>query len=479
MKKCFNFMTFIVMSVIALSFTSCKEDEPAQLELRSENEILKFEIPAVGLEGIINAESATIELLVPSDIDESLLKDLTPVIEYSTGAEISPAPTVAQDFSKDVKYTVTAQNGDEKEWTVTLKHSDYVLGIGKTTQIWLNTDATSPNVEPALAVLDGYVVLSRSGVVLDANGNTLSDKKLNMEGIAVTPESTDAQNIPFVLTNDDAGNLIGATLGAWGAYNPEGSVNEFFRVYKWSSIDADPEEVLCSNEAGSAKLGRRLNVVGDINNNAYVTSYRDGTEFFVWKIENGVVTGRPNWADVPEKINMGHTGTNTMYQQLIPVSTSNIFPYYYGGRHTGATASTVRYVPFLGGEEIFIPGPFTNDPEEPFKSVGWGNYVLDMYKFKFNDRDYLAVMSLMFPSGAESPKYYITIIDLKDEANEKFTFACDPIMVTFDSNTPNGNLTAGITAGPEVTDGELRTKKLYAVYTGLGVACFELSNSVK
>lgn len=45
-------------------------------------------------------------------IDNQNLKNIKPsVFEYSDFATVSPSPTIAQDFSKDVEYTVTSQSG--------------------------------------------------------------------------------------------------------------------------------------------------------------------------------------------------------------------------------------------------------------------------------------------------------------------------------------------------------------------------------
>ena len=41
----------------------------------------------------------------------SAVNNLIPVIEVSEGAAVSPKSGVAQDFSKDVTYTVTAEDG--------------------------------------------------------------------------------------------------------------------------------------------------------------------------------------------------------------------------------------------------------------------------------------------------------------------------------------------------------------------------------
>ncbi|HMP94592.1 MAG TPA: DUF5018 domain-containing protein, partial [Phnomibacter sp.] len=65
---------------------------------------------------IINTASATVTLVVPSATD---LNNITPVnISLSAYATINPLPNVARNFSSAVTYTVTAQDGSTKLWTV-------------------------------------------------------------------------------------------------------------------------------------------------------------------------------------------------------------------------------------------------------------------------------------------------------------------------------------------------------------------------
>ena len=62
------------------------------------------------------ANTVTIDVMIGTD-----LSDLTPTIMVSDGATISPLSDVARDFSTDVTYTVTAENGTTTEdWTISV-----------------------------------------------------------------------------------------------------------------------------------------------------------------------------------------------------------------------------------------------------------------------------------------------------------------------------------------------------------------------
>mgnify|MGYP000085468051 CR=1 FL=1 len=87
----------------------------------SANSIISFKFndftePVVG-----KIEGDQIILKVPAT---TVVKYLKPTIEISPKAEISPASGELQDFTNPVKYTVTAENGRKKEYTVTVIFED-------------------------------------------------------------------------------------------------------------------------------------------------------------------------------------------------------------------------------------------------------------------------------------------------------------------------------------------------------------------
>lgn len=90
-------------------------------------------------QGVIDETNHAISVSVPSGID---VTNLAPAMTISTGASVSPASGVAQDFTNPVIYTVTAVNGTTQKYTVTVSQiicpnicgsSTYVCGAdGKT-----------------------------------------------------------------------------------------------------------------------------------------------------------------------------------------------------------------------------------------------------------------------------------------------------------------------------------------------------------
>ena len=87
------------------------------LEGSSENEITSFTLPGQLGTSVIDADNATVGLTLPFDADLGISPS---EVLVSTGAVLSPGIEEVQDFTEPVVYTVTAENGVERTWTVTV-----------------------------------------------------------------------------------------------------------------------------------------------------------------------------------------------------------------------------------------------------------------------------------------------------------------------------------------------------------------------
>ena len=92
---------------LLLLAVGCKKDDSESLPLNAEKDILSF---------VFTLEDKPYTALIKgTDITVSLPEDtpveaLSPTITISKGATLSPNTGVAQDFTKPVNYTVTAQD---------------------------------------------------------------------------------------------------------------------------------------------------------------------------------------------------------------------------------------------------------------------------------------------------------------------------------------------------------------------------------
>lgn len=111
-------MKSIYFSLLLLSvcFLSCSNNDESK---KSANEIISFMVSEQMSSAIINSESATVIVIIDSLAD---LTRLMPEIIVSEAASIEPLSGIETNFSAGmVKYTVTAQNGDKKDWMVSVE----------------------------------------------------------------------------------------------------------------------------------------------------------------------------------------------------------------------------------------------------------------------------------------------------------------------------------------------------------------------
>lgn len=76
-------------------------------------------------EPVINEEAKTITFRVADSTTTEYLKQLVPTIEISENATITPEGGIAQDFNEPVQYTVTAEDGTQAVYTVSVLGSYY------------------------------------------------------------------------------------------------------------------------------------------------------------------------------------------------------------------------------------------------------------------------------------------------------------------------------------------------------------------
>jgi hypothetical protein len=110
----------ILLFFMAIVF-ACKKDDPAPAVIKSSaKDITDFTIS--GVSATVDVTAKTIKASVPAGTDAS---KLAPTVNVSSKATVSPASGVAQDFTKAVTYTVTAEDGTSQAFTVTIAVNKY------------------------------------------------------------------------------------------------------------------------------------------------------------------------------------------------------------------------------------------------------------------------------------------------------------------------------------------------------------------
>lgn len=104
--------------VILILFISCSPEEsenPAVFDQTAKS-ITRFRLPDIKLNAEINTDDYSIHVAVPA---RASITNISPTIDISQGASISPASFEEVDLSQPVIYTVTAYDGSTRKYTVT------------------------------------------------------------------------------------------------------------------------------------------------------------------------------------------------------------------------------------------------------------------------------------------------------------------------------------------------------------------------
>jgi hypothetical protein len=146
----------ILFSISGTGTPGTTEDGPytASFEIPSVSsaaEIVSFTVPEQVVATDISSAEGTIEIGV---LDGTDVTSLVPTIVISDGASVDPASGVAQDFSSDVIYTVTAEdNVTTKTWTVSVAFytPNYGIrddgGVNLPTLSYLHSEIADPVTE--------------------------------------------------------------------------------------------------------------------------------------------------------------------------------------------------------------------------------------------------------------------------------------------------------------------------------------------
>jgi photosystem II stability/assembly factor-like uncharacterized protein len=89
--------------------------------INDQNDILAFSFLQQAFPSVIDNQTHTVEASVIYGTD---ISNLIPVIEISYNATIDPPSGQPLDFSSPVTFTLTAQNGDQQQWVVTVEIAD-------------------------------------------------------------------------------------------------------------------------------------------------------------------------------------------------------------------------------------------------------------------------------------------------------------------------------------------------------------------
>lgn len=504
MKRLFLTLALGAMAVFGLN--SCSDDDSdGKNELRPYCDIEKFSVAVPNVEAKIDRDKAVVELYVAPDLLD-LLSDVTPTGELSIGATVVPSFSVKQDFTKEVTYLVTAEDGKtQKTWTVKPVVSKYVAqGIGSVDLLWAK-DVTKLGItfnEPTIAVFEDKVVVSRPGKILDGKTGNDTGMFLNVEGVG--QDGNALSQAPFIVANDSKGHLLGATLGQF--VRKDGEANFPWQVFRWTALDAKPELVLEHSQTMTELFGRKMTIVGDIDGNAILTSLNVDTNnigsstgnpiypsqapaaHYCWKITNGVLTQKAELVAVPAGYRSGN-----QYQQLWPASELAVKPFYFND--PGASNATpVTRLGYVGLDDQIVyfkggvnPGDIMGGGDQMFKETGYGRQVLHSQPFTFNGVNYLAVCAFYSTEigvneATENKIYLYTQLLEVSGKDYKVAYVGKDIfngkVSDLNKNGTGGIAVSVVTEGSGENEGELNCR-VYNLLSGVGMVAYDITNVKK
>ncbi len=320
----------------------------AEIRKSAECKITGFEIPTLGMSGVIDEASKTISLISVESIG-SVLANAT----ISHGAVIEPNPaTQALNYDNNVSIKVTAQNGTTSA-TYTVKKAvpaktAFGMRPGSAKVLWvkkLNSDLgiSLLNVTGGLAVTKDYVVINTRGqnsIYLDRkNGQSLgtvnlSDKVGNL--------------VNFYNTCDDNNNILLCNL------SPNAGS---FKIWRIRGVAGTPEAYIDWN--GGLAVGRKISVRGSLDGDAIITApiLAAGNQFARWKVKSGVLQSQT--PTIVAISGLGASwGTNCDIVYTNPSNTaSDYFAAFYAAPYqltwvNGATNATKAFGPTISSNWI-------------------------------------------------------------------------------------------------------------------------------
>ena len=367
-------------------------------EIRKSNAcaVTAFKLVDENLVGVVNESTKVISIIK----DEAPAKQLAEV-ELSFGATITGTdPTKeACDYSKDVKFTVTAQDGKTTaEYTVKVQLPSTLEkgmrpGSGKI--LWNNKIVdtyapATPLMMTSMAVIKDYIVLNtRNEDMMVVNRKTGAK-----EGTIKLPFKSSLGN--FKATGDSSDNILVTNLDS-----------KEIVVYRIKGINGTPTEYIRYNVGGKS-YGRGISVIGSLDKDAVITMprYEDAGWYFLrWTVTGGVLNTEPELVTINSSVSAGGWVYNC---DVVATDPSNPKSDYFVNSYAKLTGGTTANV---DRGTIWIDGATNKDKcHSPYTSSNWVRNALDYVKF--NGVGYLIANSVnSFTWGADDMIY---LYDLGD-----------------------------------------------------------------
>ena len=152
--------------------------------------IERFEL--LGKNGVMDHETGTITIELPKEISDEELRNQTPIIEIPKGASISPKIGQKQDFSKDIEYIVTAEDGiTTKKYKIKIERKEGVKSGKKDILVGEVIGFSDAKVN-----LDNQKGIVNIELPIGTDEDKLKNLKLSFvhQGVSISPDETEPQD---------------------------------------------------------------------------------------------------------------------------------------------------------------------------------------------------------------------------------------------------------------------------------------------
>lgn len=445
-----------LLAMIGLTISSCDNDDGPTLS--DEAGVLSFSFDGLTppVAATINGTAITATLAYNVNVTA-----LVPTITVSEGASVAPASGIAQDFTAPVTYTVTAENGREVAYTVTVTLEEPpVLAVST---IWTRNLLTNnlpswftANNDRDIAVFEGTLYVHNNNDKIRAlNAATGADLTVRDTLDFIDGRENFSSGNLFLLgmDTDNQGRIVASNLRV-------GSAEQFnWNVYVWDNKDASQQLLFQYPTPEGFRLGENLSVVGNVRGNGiiYVPGSGFGTsnnQVLKFTINNGTVNTTPTLITLSGITNIGNA------PHVVPVSdAANANIIVAGTGMNGIAEFTAS-----GSEVGRIPAALNTG-----ETALLFTFALDVAYFEIAGRRVVAATSTDFTANAANAGF-LYLIDITDGWNNLTT--SNIARVPF---TPAGNIDTNFngTGGVSVTvNGDEAI--VYAVITNFGVGAYRV-----
>lgn len=236
--------------------------------LNSAKSISSFDFNNLSIIGNVDEVAKTVTLTVPYSVD---ITELTPTI-LSTGVAVSPTSGVAQDFSRPVTYTITAEDGTTQDYAITVNQE---LAMQGSLQNVMENSRFNQTITLTTYHTDILDSVATDHITLGKDFDTLSVSHINWISDTV---------LEITLTGNLEENLGSGTITLDKSVLSKSAKDLSTSIIVNSVVPVSDIQITTWGNASTVQIDKTLQIGATITPN-------DATDdIIIWSVENGTGT---------------------------------------------------------------------------------------------------------------------------------------------------------------------------------------------